>query len=338
MVSIRFLGVSLALALVGSGCGDAEGTGLEEPVDTGSGTSGAGGRPGGGGGGTNGGRSGNEAGGSGGASDGGGESNGGSTGGDAGSGADSGGPGAGPSAGCGQAPEFQSGTYELDVGGLTRTFIVDVPGDYSEDEPYPIVFGFHGRDFSAAEFRSETYGDLPSAVGDAAILVHPDATDAGAWELTSQVDIEFFDAMLDRLTRGLCVDETRVFATGHSSGGYFTNVLGCQRADVLRGIAPVAGGGPVIDGVQPTCGGPVSAWIAHGEEDQTVQLSEGEGSLEWWLGSDDCDAESAVSVDPEPCQAYSCGDGVSVQWCAHAGGHDWPGFGAAAVWSFFESL
>lgn len=338
MVSLRVLGASLALALVWSGCGDAEGTGLEEPVDADSGASGAGGRPGAGSDGTNGGRSGNDGGESGGASDGGGASNGGSTAGDAGSGPDSGGPGTGPSAGCGQAPAFQSGTFELDVDGLTRTFIVDVPSDYSEDEPYPIVFGFHGRDFSAAEFRSEGYGDLLSAAGDAAILVHPDATEAGAWELTSQVDIRFFDAMLDRLSQGLCVDEARVFATGHSSGGYFSNVLGCQRADVLRGIAPVAGGGPVIDGEEPTCQGPVSAWIAHGEEDPTVPFSEGEGSLEWWLGSDDCDVASAESVDPDRCEAYSCSDGVSVHWCPHAGGHDWPGFAAAGIWSFFESL
>ena len=337
MVSIRVLGVSLVLAAVWGGCGDAEGTGLQDPIDGDQGSSAAGGR-GGSAGGTNGGSSGDDGGGSGGASEEGGASSGGSSGGDAGSGSDAGGIDAGPSAGCGQAPEFQSGTYELEVGGLTRTFIIDVPSDYSEDEPYPIVFGFHGRDFSAAEFRSDSYGDLPSAVGDAAILVHPDATDAGAWELESQVDIEFFDAMLDVLTRGLCVDQTRVFATGHSSGGYFTNVLGCQRGDVLRAIAPVAGGGPVIDGDEPTCQGPVSAWIAHGEADETVPFLNGEGTLEYWLGRDDCDAGSAESVAPDPCIAYSCSGGSAVQWCAHAGGHDWPDFGAAGIWSFFDSL
>jgi poly(3-hydroxybutyrate) depolymerase len=336
MVSIRVLGVSLASALAWSGCGGAEGAGLQEPVDTGSGASGVGGGLDGSGG-ANSGRSGNDGGGSGGTSDGGGgPSDGGSTGGDAGS--DSGEVDGGASSGCGQAPAFQGGTYELDVGGLTRTFIVDIPSDYSQDERYPIVFGFHGRDFSGAEFRDASYGDLLSAAGDAAILVHPDATEAGAWELDSQVDVEFFDAMLDVLSRGLCVDETRVFATGHSSGGYFTNVLGCQRGDVLRGIAPVAGGGPIIDGEQPTCTGPVSAWIAHGEDDPTVPFLNGEGSLEYWLGSDGCDAESAESVEPDPCVAYSCSAGFSVHWCAHAGGHDWPGFAAAGIWSFFESL
>lgn len=336
MVSIRVLGVSLALGVVCSGCGDAQGTGLEEPIDPDVSGAGRGGSAGGGRGGANAGGSGGDGEASGGA-DAGGASSGGSSGGDAGSGSDSGGTD-GSSAGCGRAPALQAGAHELEVGGLIRSFIVDVPSDYSPDRPRPLVFGFHGRDFSAAEFREDSYGGLPSAAGDAAILVHPDATDVGAWELESQVDIEFFDAMLEVLSAGLCVDETRVFATGHSSGGYFTNVLGCQRGDVLRAIAPVAAGGPIIDGLEPTCRGPLPAWIAHGEDDETVPFSNGQGSLDYWLSRDGCDAESAASVEPEPCVAYDCSDGLAVHWCPHAGGHDWPDFAAAGVWGFFESL
>src|SRR5690606_12526669 len=95
-----------------------------------------------------------------------------------------------------------------------------------------------------------------------------------AWDTESQQDVVFFDAMLEALTEGLCVDESRVFAAGHSAGGYFTNVLGCQRSDVLRAIAPVAGGGPFgHTGGAPSCVGPVSAWIAHAEDDETVLFS-----------------------------------------------------------------
>jgi polyhydroxybutyrate depolymerase len=322
--------VSLAV-VAASGCGDAEGTGLEG-AGADSDASGAAAS----GGSANGGRTGNSGGGRAGATDAGGA---GASGGTAGRDPDSGGSLGEATSGCGRAPAFESGVHELEVGGLTRTFIVDVPDDYSEDQPYPVVFGFHGRDFSAAEFRGAAYGNLPSAAGDEAVLVHPDATNAGAWELESEVDIEYFDALLDALTRGLCLDGSRVFATGHSSGGYFTNRLGCERGDVLRGIAPVAGGIPAGTGEESrTCQRPVSAWIAHGEQDETVPFVNGEESLEYWLGRDDCDAASAEAVSPDPCVAYACAGDLSVHWCAHADGHDWPDFAASAIWRFFQSL
>jgi polyhydroxybutyrate depolymerase len=246
-----------------------------------------------------------------------------------------------PSAGCDQAPEFQSGTQEIEVGGLSRTFIIDLPGDYAQSQPYPLVFGFHGRGFSAAEFRSPSYGNLLSVAGNEAIVVHPEADgDALAWETESQEDVVFFDALLEALSRGLCVDESRVFAAGHSSGGYFANLLGCQRGDVLRAIAPVAGGGPFGQtGGAPSCERPVSAWIAHAEDDETVLFANGEGSLDYWLGSDDCDAESFEPVQPDPCVAYrGCASGLAVRWCAYEGGHDWPSFAAEGIWEFFESF
>ncbi len=246
-----------------------------------------------------------------------------------------------PSAGCDQAPEFQSGTQEIEVDGQSRTFILDLPDDYDRTDPYPLVFGFHGRGFSAEEFRSPSYGDLLSAAGREAIVVHPDADgDARAWDTESQQDVVFFDAMFEALTEGLCVDESRVFAAGHSSGGYFTNVLGCQRGDLLRAIAPVAGGGPFGEGGDPpSCERPVSAWIAHAEDDETVLFSNGEGTLDHWLGSDDCDANSFEPVSPDPCVAYDgCTSGLAVRWCVYDGGHDWPSFAAEGIWSFFETF
>lgn len=250
-------------------------------------------------------------------------------------------PGAVRSAGCAQASELQSGDHELAVGDLTRTFILDLPSDYEPSQAYPLVFGFHGRDFSGEEFRAADYGNLLSAAADEAIVVHPDATpEQWAWELESDLDVAFFDALLDTLTRGLCVDESRVFATGHSSGGYFTNVLGCRRGAVLRAIAPVAGGGPFGPaGGVPQCEEPVSVWIGHSPDDETVPFIEGEGSLAYWLERDGCDVDSAAPVAPEPCVAYDgCGSGLAVRWCAYPGGHDWPTFGAQGIWDFFSSF
>jgi polyhydroxybutyrate depolymerase len=245
------------------------------------------------------------------------------------------------SAGCGKAAAFTSGNHELEVGGATRTFIVDLPNGYDEDEAYPLLFGFHGRGFSAAEFRSSSYGNMLSAASSEAIVVHPDALGEPerAWATETDRDLVFFDGLFEALTAGLCVDESRVFATGHSSGGYFTNLLGCERGNLLRAIAPVAGGGPFgTGGREPVCERPLSAWIAHAENDQTVLFSNGEGSLDYWLTSDDCN-ESSRPTSPAPCVAYSgCAGGLAVHWCVYETGHDWPTFAPGGIWSFFDSL
>jgi polyhydroxybutyrate depolymerase len=163
------------------------------------------------------------------------------------------------------------------------------------------VFGFHGRGFSAAEFRGASYGNLLTVAAAEAILVHPDALGEPerAWDNESTQDVLIFDALLDELSDALCIDEARVFAAGHSSGGYFVNTLSRQRDDALRAIAAVALGGPFgTGGSAPSCTGPVSAWIAHAEDDETVLFENGENSRDYWLENDGLD-----EVAPPPCVA-----------------------------------
>ena len=47
---------------------------------------------------------------------------------------------------------------------------------------------------------------------------------------------------LDRMERASCIDSSPVYANGVSNGGGFTARLGCEMADRLAAIAPVAGG------------------------------------------------------------------------------------------------
>jgi polyhydroxybutyrate depolymerase len=241
-----------------------------------------------------------------------------------------------PSAGCGQAAALESGAQVLAVDGEMRTFLLDLPAAYDGTTPLPLVFAFHGATTSGELFRSRFYGDLPSAMGAAAILVHPDALgDPTAWN--NAADLPFFDAMLSELGASLCVDTERVFATGHSSGGFFTNTLGCERGDVLRAIAPVSAGGPFVFG-GGACTGEVAVWLAHAENDEVVAFDNGVTSRDRWLEANGCSGESQA-VEPEPCLEYAgCGDGLPVRWCVYQDGHDWPEFGPDGIWAFFQGL
>jgi polyhydroxybutyrate depolymerase len=237
------------------------------------------------------------------------------------------------SAGCGQSSALGSGDQSLQVAGVTRTYVLDLPPAYDGSRAFPLVFAFHGASTSGRLFRSAFYGNLLSAMGDEAILVHPDALgEPTAWNTAA--DVPFFDALVRELTSRLCVNEERIFATGHSSGGFFTNTLGCSRGDVLRAIAPVSGGGPL----GRSCTGQVAAWVAHAENDATVNFTNGEGSRDRWLSANGC-GDSTRAVSPNPCVEYAgCDAGSPVRWCVYQDGHNWPEFAPAGIWEFFSAL
>lgn len=240
------------------------------------------------------------------------------------------------SPGCGlTAPE--NGSHRMEVDGETRTYILDVPGTYDSNIPYPIIFGFHGMTTSGEMFRSAWYGNLLSAMAEEVIVVHPDALgDPTAWDTAR--DVPYFDALLAHLETQLCVDPSRVFATGHSSGGFFTDTLGCQRGEVLRGIAPVSGGGPMVWGGN-SCAGQVAAWIAHADNDETVAFSNGEGSRDYWGEANSCDLTASTPATPEECVDYvGCDTAYPLRWCVYHDGHNWPSFAPQGMWDFFKNL
>ncbi len=239
-----------------------------------------------------------------------------------------------PSEGCGEDPTDVSTTLSID--GVSRKFELYLPSDYDQDREYPLVFAWHGLGGSGA--LAQYYFGLEQAAGSDAIIVYPDAlprADSGGetgWDLNPNgYDFEFFDAMVVEMTSNLCIDESLVFSTGHSFGGYMSNAMGCYRAEVHSAIAPVAGGPPYYGG----CQGAVAAWITHGKNDDTVELLYGEQARDVWLHYNEC-SDSSEAVEPTSCVAY---DGCSrdVHWCQHGGEHEWPSFAGNAIWSFFSA-
>lgn len=231
----------------------------------------------------------------------------------------------------------------LDVEGQQRTFILSVPEGYDPNVPYALVFAWHGLGGNGQLAR--LYFGVEEASAEQAIFVYPDALPqasmggATGWELVNGgSDVLLFDTLLAEMSNNLCVDPDRIFSTGHSFGGYMSNALGCFRADVLRAIAPVAGG-PPFQGCQTER---VAAWLAHGTMDAVVPFAQGQLARDSVLGRNAC-AETDMPVDPDPCVAYDgCDPDYPVHWCAHdiaeQDGHLWPPFAPDAIWSFFSTL
>jgi poly(3-hydroxybutyrate) depolymerase len=242
-------------------------------------------------------------------------------------------PSTGPS-GCGLANVMKGTTTKTTtVSGKSRRYQVVVPAAYDASRPTRLVFVFHGLGGDGDQIRA--YFGFEAQSGGEAIFVYPDGIEkfqgSTAW---AESDLVFFDTMVSEISASHCIDRKRIFAAGHSFGGYMSNLVGCERSDVVRAIAPVSGGI-----VSTTCKGPVAAWLAHGDDDAVVAQSEGIAARDHWLSANTC-ASTSKATKPSPCVAYDgCSANHPVTWCSFPGGHyPLPGFIKQGIWDFFAGM
>lgn len=107
------------------------------------------------------------------------------------------------------------------------------------------------------------------------IIVAPQCPDGQVW------DSEQLLHLLTDVTTKLRVDRSRVYLTGLSMGGYGTWKLGLMRPDLFAAIAPICGGGSMIDALLVsrelgTALRSLPVWAFHGAKDPVVPLDESE--------------------------------------------------------------
>ena len=272
---------------------------------------------------------------------------------------------------CAGRPALPQGdtTWTVSTDGGARTAIVHIPPGYSATSATPVVLNFHGYTESASEEESLTLMDAES---DSAgfVVVYPQGTGAlPSWNagaccgtaVSENVDdIGFVNDLLDMLEADLCVDTRRVFATGMSNGGFFSQRLGCELADRIAAIAPVAG----VMGM-PTCAPsrPMPVMEFHGTSDPIVPY-DGDSLIGYasvaatiagWVARDACQGapQTTYSHGDATCVTYEhCTAGSEVTLCTiTGGGHTWPGgtplallgktstdiSATDAMWGFFQT-
>lgn len=248
--------------------------------------------------------------------------------------------------GCNGVGGASSGSREIMVSGAKRSYELVVPAAYDGRTPLALVLAFHGDGGRGVDLKKAFA--LEAASGAAAVLVYPNGLDR-SWRIDTKAelaqDIEFSDSLVRALTKELCVDERRVFATGFSKGAYFVNQLACRTGAPLRAIATHSGGGPFgvdaseFDGqgnlLCPSSAA-VGALQVHGTADQVVAVSEGEKARDHWRAAGGC-RDTTQPREPAPCVAY---DGCGEVWCLVPGlGHAlWPSNAAKATWDFFAAF
>ncbi len=259
-----------------------------------------------------------------------------------------------PSAGCGK-PRPNLGTASSPIA-ITQYnhFYVKLPNNYDPNTPYKLTFVFHHSSSDTNGIIS--WGERSSGLEQqgalsTSIMVYPRArqTSGSGWR---GWDEPMFEPLYNKVTSELCVDKSRVFALGYSSGGDYTSLIGCEHGDKLTAIVPVATkdvAGFPLNVSQRNCKDKVAAIVIHGAKDSAVGAQGGPATTNFYRTLNGCSAES----DPVPgytdslsnCVKYrGCQAGGEVFFCNHNNPeysntyHGYPPFTGKMAWDYFKSF
>lgn len=244
-------------------------------------------------------------------------------------------------------------TFSVDVNGTNRTYRQYVPSIYNESQAVPVVFNFHGYGSSALE--QEIYANF-KPIADTAnfIIVFPqglvDGNGNTFWhDFTSiedlEIDLNFFDVMLENLSAEYNIDMDRVYSTGMSNGGFFSYDLACHRSNKITAIASVSGTMRTLHVEECNAQLATPVMHFHGTSDNVV-FFEGNGGIinalsaedvvQNWVDFNQCN-ESPIVIDIPDTNTF---DGSTVEHYIYSegmegatveffkiigGGHSWPG-------------
>jgi len=186
-------------------------------------------------------------------------------------------------------------------------------------------------------------------------------------------DVQFIRDLIAKLVAEHDIDETRIYATGMSNGGFLTNRLGCEAPELFAAIAPVSG--PIANNTSPIWGGgdayscdrwqqhsPLPVLYIHGDQDPLVKWDGnprfGFPSIPMYIetvlrlnGLDPKTDNGTASFTHKDVECTSHGQHASnVTLCRIKGaGHSWPGgticpskvcsksiSATDQIWSFFK--
>lgn len=215
-----------------------------------------------------------------------------------------------------------------DVAGVRREALVAEPEGASADGT-PLVFVFHGHGGSAGNAaRSmpfhlrwpEAVVVYPQGLPTPGRLTDPEGRRPG-WQPRAgeqgDRDLAFFDALLAAVKARHRVDDTRIYATGHSNGGGFTYLLWAERGGLFAAVAPssaVLGRG--ADGLRP-----LPVFHVASPRDELVQFAWQRRQLDHVLNLNGC---PPLRPEAGGLTVYPSSRGADVAVYLHDGGHRYP--------------
>lgn len=256
--------------------------------------------------------------------------------------------------------------------GMQREYILYVPTSYTGHSPVPLILNYHA--YARDAMVQMAYGDFrPVAERTGAIVVHPQGAIldgvrrwnvGGIYTHPLADDIGFSEALIDLVSDIYQVDQTRIYGTGFSNGGYMSYLLACQLSGRIAAVAAVAGSmtPEMHEDCQPVR--PLALLHIHGLDDAVVPYGGDDKSLAvdeaiaYWVAANGNDPTPAIRPRPDSDPSdgstvtefvYGGGpNGVITELLRiDGGGHSWPGAAnsgpgtnydidaSSEIWDFF---
>ncbi|MCC6557211.1 MAG: polyhydroxybutyrate depolymerase [Polyangiaceae bacterium] len=249
----------------------------------------------------------------------------------------------------------------LTVSGGDRSYLLHLPPSHDGERKLPLVIALHGGG-GHAENMARMSGLSQKSDAEGFAVVYPNGT--GRFEdklLTWNAgnccglaldrgadDVGFIRSLLDTLAARLPLDPKRVYATGMSNGGMMAYRLGCELADRIAAIGPVAG---ALSAKPCNPSVPISLVVVHGMDDEHVLYAGGApkkrvdphprvdasvaAATAFFVARNGCDKAPARAEHGRLTQeAYTgCQQGTEVRVYSIKGeGHTWPGGRKGGPW------
>ena len=247
-----------------------------------------------------------------------------------------------PSPGCRiEAGHAASGTL------TQRDRIYAFPSTYDGRTPAPMLLALHAAGNPNTQLQNLTNG---TRLQDEFVRVFPKSKGT-AWSYES--DLPLVRQVIEDVLSAHCIDMSRIFATGHSSGAQMLVQMLCRGESRFAGVAPVAAS-KYCDKTPP-----VPVMYIQGMHDAQRGGGNGLDVVKVFSASNGCMSATMPQPDVAGCRstfdrlpvAPGCvsyqGCRVPTVWCSHNDNgynktdgqqHGWPCFASTAMAQFFLSI
>jgi hypothetical protein len=208
------------------------------------------------------------------------------------------------SAGCGKTPTLKGGKDAITIES-TRKYYLRIPDGYDNSHPYRLVVTYAESGSSAQSVMDRSYFRFAGFDAKNTVFVAPDAVGStGQW---SKTDVDFTDKILAQVEGDLCIDKTRIFASGFSFGGAMSLAIACTRAEVFRAVAFFSGA-DLTGSCPSTLTKPIAYWASQASQDSTGTPSPTSGRTfqAKFAAVNGCTADANAITFPASGQPHTC--------------------------------
>lgn len=164
--------------------------------------------------------------------------------------------------------------YHSEVDNSLQPYRMFIPSNYDAKKSWPLVVALHGMGGDENSFfAAYNNGEIKKYAETRGYLVVCPKGRGPTSMYMGSAERDVLDVIAE-MKREFSIDDSRVYLTGHSMGGYGTWSISVNHPDLFAAIAPIAGGGNPFVVAKLRGAVHIPQLVIHGDKDPTVPVDE----------------------------------------------------------------